>query len=132
MRIHWLYSFAVFWIFSAAQAPAQNPDYTDLNLSPQQQQAMANLDRDWHVQHRALHFNLSDEQDKLLRLIANRNSKAEDILAGQAKVASLKNQLRVLSTTYFLRKRNMLSEDQQRRFDGIVRERLATRKDVQM
>lgn len=68
-----------------------------------------------------------EDQRRLTRLLSDPKSDPLEIMALQQAIARKKEQLRSVATANYLRKRQVLNEDQQRSLEDMIRQVLATR-----
>lgn len=104
-----------------------NIDWQRLQLSSQQNQQIQMLEGQWNQAYLDIQPAIVEDQRRLTRLLSDPKSDALEIMTLQQGIARRKEQLRSVATANYLRKRQVLNDDQQRSLEDMIRQVLATR-----
>jgi Spy/CpxP family protein refolding chaperone len=102
-------------------------DWNRLNLTGQQSEQIEALKQDWTLKYNHLQPQIVEQQQKLVKLLADPKADPLDIMATQQSIARMKEQLRNEATTNYLRKRAVLSEIQRRQLEANMQQLVAER-----
>ncbi len=98
-----------------------------LNLNQQQTQQIQTLESQWNHDYMQIQPAIVDEQHKLARLLSDPRSDPLEIIALQQSIARKKELLRATATTNYLRKRQLLNEEQQHNLEDMIHQVVAER-----
>lgn len=99
-------------------------DWSKLNLSPQQTQQVQQLETQWQQDYSQIKPAIADEQRKLQRLLESHNADPVELMAVQQSLTRKKEQLNQAATANYLRKRQVLNENQQHQLEQMIRQRI--------
>ncbi len=102
-------------------------DWTKLNLTPAQQQQIQVLEADWNKQYTETRPVIIEEQRRLSKLLGNPGADPVDIMSVQQTIARKKESLNQLATANYLKKRQLLNENQQYSLEIMVKNAVAMR-----
>ena len=100
-------------------------DWSKLNLSAQQSQQIQQLQQDWERQYNEIKPGISDDQRKLTRLLADHTSDPVEIMALQQSIARKKEALNAAATANYLKKRQLLNDNQQHSLELMIKQVVA-------
>ena len=116
--------YALFMCISLPKVLAQNEhaviDWSKLNLSAQQSKQIGDLDRQWHQNYNQLQPSIADDQKTMVKLLGTCGSDPVEIMALEATIAHKRDQLSALATVNFLKKRQLLTENQQHGLETLM------------
>lgn len=98
-----------------------------LNLTPQQSQQIQVLEQQWSHDYMEIQPSIVEDQHKLTRLLSDPKSDPLEIMALQQAIARKREQLRAAATTSYLRKRQLLNENQQHGLEDMIHQAVAER-----
>ncbi len=98
-----------------------------LNLTPQQSQQIQVLEQQWNHDYMEIQPSIVEEQRKLTRLLSDPKSDPLEIMSLQQSIARKREQLRAAATTNYLRKRQLLNEDQQHGLECMIHQAVVER-----
>lgn len=96
----------------------------ELSLSKQQENAYRDLRNEHREGSRRLRESIREAKDSLFDMLGQTNIPEEVILQQSNKAASLSAKLDTLTFHHFQKVRAMCTPDQQKRFDGVIRDAL--------
>ncbi|HNB22689.1 MAG TPA: hypothetical protein PKZ32_09735 [Candidatus Melainabacteria bacterium] len=99
-------------------------DWNKLNLSAQQNQQVQQLEAQWQQDYSQIKPAIADEQRKLQRLLESHNADPVELMAVQQSLTRKKEQLNQAATANYLRKRQVLNENQQHQLEQMIRQRI--------
>jgi Spy/CpxP family protein refolding chaperone len=102
-------------------------DWQRLNLSPEQGQQIQQLQRDWRSKYSAVMPQIHNQQKHLQDLFRNPQADPLEIVATQQSVIHLQEQLRNEATQNYLRKRALLTAQQQKMLEVQMQEMVVAR-----
>jgi Spy/CpxP family protein refolding chaperone len=102
-------------------------DYSKLNLSLEQDKQIQQLDKDWQHNLNELKPPLVEDQKRLAKLLATYDSDSVEIMALQQGIAQKREKLVALATTNYLKKRQLLTENQQHELSAMIRQAVSER-----
>lgn len=102
-------------------------DWTKLNLNPQQNQHIQQLEGQWSKDYNTIKPAIVEDQRKLTKMLEVHDSDPVEIMALQQSIARKKEQLNQLATTNYLQKRKVLNETQQHSLEQMIRQAVAER-----
>lgn len=102
-------------------------DWNKLNLTPTQSQQIHGLEAQWNQSYSEIKPSILEDQAKLQRLLADHTSDPVEIMALQQTIARKKEQLNALATANYLKKRQLLNDNQQEHLEFMVRQVVASR-----
>ena len=106
-------------------------DWSKLNLSAQQNQQVQQLEAQWQQDYSQIKPAIAEEQRKLQRLLESHNADPVELMAVQQSLQRKKDQLNQAATANYLRKRQVLNENQQHQLEQMIRQRIAEKqKDI--
>ncbi|MCC6978345.1 MAG: hypothetical protein IT343_08490 [Candidatus Melainabacteria bacterium] len=100
-------------------------DWSKLNLSAQQNQQVQQLEAQWQQDYSQIKPAIAEEQRKLQRLLESHNADPVELMAVQQSLQRKKDQLNQAATANYLRKRQVLNENQQHQLEQMIRQRIA-------
>lgn len=100
-------------------------DWSKLNLSPQQNQQVQQLESQWQQDYSQIKPSIAEEQRKLQRLLESHNADPVELMAVQQSLTRKKDQLNQAATANYLRKRQVLNENQQHQLEQMIRQRIS-------
>lgn len=100
-------------------------DWSKLNLSAQQNQQVQQLESQWQQDYGQIKPAIAEEQRKLQRLLESHNADPVELMAVQQSLQRKKDQLNQAATANYLRKRQVLNENQQHQLEQMIRQRIA-------
>lgn len=103
-------------------------DWTKLNLNPDQQAQIRNLESQWNKDYMQLQPIIVDEQRKLQQELSESRPDPVEVMALQQSIARKQEQLRAQACANYLRKRQVLNDGQQRQLENMIHQVLAERK----
>jgi Spy/CpxP family protein refolding chaperone len=106
-------------------------DWNKLNLTSGQSQQIDQLNCEWTKDYNELKPVIVDDQQKLQKLLADHNSDPVEVMAMQQQIARKREQLNGLATANYLRKRQVLNENQQFNLEQMIKE-LVRKRQAQM
>jgi Spy/CpxP family protein refolding chaperone len=102
-------------------------DWNKLNLTQTQSQQIDQLNGQWSKDYNEIKPVISDDQQKLQKLLADHNSDPVEVMALQQQIARKREQLNGLATANYLRKRQVLNENQQFNLEQMIKAMVAKR-----
>ncbi len=102
-------------------------DWSKLNLSAQQNQQIQQLESQWQQDYNQIKPSIQDEQHKLQRLLETHNADPVELMAVQQSITRKKDQLNAAATANYLRKRQVLNENQQHQLNQMIQARIAAK-----
>jgi Spy/CpxP family protein refolding chaperone len=102
-------------------------DWDHLNLTPEQSQQIHELDNQWNKDYIELKPSIVDDQHRLTRLLSDHNSDPVEIMALQQSIARKKENLNGIATANYLKKRQLLNENQQCALEAMIRQAIVAR-----
>lgn len=97
-------------------------DWSQFHLSQQQQQQLAVLDGQWDRSYNQIKPEMVADQQRLSDLLADTKSDPLEVVSLQQSIARKKEQLRSLATSIYLRKRQILNQEQQLQLEESMRQ----------
>ena len=97
---------------------------SELSLSKQQQEAYRDLRNEHREGSRQLQDSIRHAKDELFDLLKQNNLQEEAIMQQSNKAASLGAKLDTLTFHHFQKLRALCNPDQQKKFDGVIRDAL--------
>lgn len=97
-------------------------DWNKLNLSPAQSAQIQTLEAEWTKNYNDIRPEIVDDQQKLTKMLADHNSDPVEVMALQQTIARKKSQLNGLATANYLKKRSVLTENQQYSLEQQIKE----------
>ncbi len=97
-------------------------DWSQFHLSQQQQQQLAVLDGQWDRSYNQIKPEMVADQNRLSDLLADTKSDPLEVVSLQQSIARKKEQLRSLATSIYLRKRQILNQEQQLQLEECMRQ----------
>ena len=88
-------------------------DWARLNLTSSQNTQVQQLEDEWARQYNEIRPVIIEDQQKLTKLLANHNSDPVEVMALQQAIARKKEQLNGYATINYLKKRQVLTDNQQ-------------------
>jgi Spy/CpxP family protein refolding chaperone len=102
-------------------------DWRKLNLSSEQESRIKDLDREWQSNWSEVKPTLVDEQKRLAKLLTTYDSDSVEIMALQQSIAQKREKLIACATTNYLKKRQLLTENQQHELSAMMNQSIAAR-----
>lgn len=102
-------------------------DWSKLKLSLDQDRQIQQLDKDWQNSLNELKPPLVDDQKRLAKLLATYDSDSVEIMALQQAIAQKREKLIAMATTNYLKKRQLLTENQQHDLSAMIRQAISDR-----
>jgi Spy/CpxP family protein refolding chaperone len=102
-------------------------DWKKLQLSQQQQQQIELLDGQWNQTYLSIQPSLVDDQHKLQRMLTDPKSDSMTIMMLQQSIDQKKNNLKASATSIYLKKRQLLNQQQQRKLEEMIKEMMDQR-----
>ncbi len=99
-------------------------DWSKLNLSAQQNQQIQTLESQWQQDYNQIKPSIQDEQRRLQRLLETHNADPVELMAVQQSITRKKEQLNAAATANYLRKRQVLNENQQHQLGVMIQARI--------
>lgn len=115
---------------AAADEPNCSINWTKLNLSPQQSERIQSLDNKWNEFYVNLQSSIVNDQRKLTQLLSDPKSDPVEIMALQQSITRKREQLRSKATATYLRKRQLLNDQQQVELQNMVKRAIAERRRI--
>lgn len=113
-------------LLAAAGPCSANPhcpiDWSQFHLNQQQQQQLAVLDGQWDRSYSQVKPEIVTDQARLSDLLADTKSDPLEVVSLQQSIARKKEQLRSLATSIYLRKRQILNQEQQLQLEECMRQ----------
>ncbi|PWT94881.1 MAG: hypothetical protein C5B53_12215 [Candidatus Melainabacteria bacterium] len=100
-------------------------DWSKLNLTAQQSKKIEELEQQWRHDYAQLKPAISEDQAKIGKLLGEHDSDPVEIMSVQASLARKREQLSALAMSNYLKKREILSENQQRTLEIMMRQAIA-------
>jgi len=133
-RFSLVFSLLVFVMMSAAQTlPSSAEDehsainWSKLKLSLEQDRQIQQLDKDWQSNLSELKPPMMEDQKRLAKLLTTYDSDSVEIMALQQAIAQKREKLIALATTNFLKKRQLLTENQQHELSSMIQQSISER-----
>lgn len=104
-----------------------NIDWGRLDLTSSQNQQIQQLETEWNREFGQMRPAIVDDQRKLWKLLQDHNSDPVEIMSLQQSIARRKEQLHALATANYLKKRQLLNENQQHNLEQMMRQMLNAR-----
>jgi hypothetical protein len=102
-------------------------DWSKLNLNQTQSTQIQSLEDEWAHQYSEIRPVIVEDQQKLTKLLADHNSDPVEVMALQQSIARKREQLNGLATANYLKKRQILSENQQFSLEQMIKEAVRRR-----
>jgi len=102
-------------------------DWTKLNLSEKQSSQIQQLEDEWAHQYSENRPVIVEEQQKLTKMLADHNSDPVEVMALQQSIARKREQLNGMATANYLKKRQVLSENQQYNLEQMIKDAVRRR-----
>lgn len=109
------------------QAERPTVDWSKVNLNAQQSKQIQELEKQWRHDYTQVQPALAEEQKKLARLLGEHDSEPVEIMALQTSIARKREQLSALAMANYLKKRQVLTETQQRTLEIMMRQAITER-----
>ncbi len=100
-------------------------NWSKFNLSLSQAKQISELEQKWHDQYAQLKPPLLEEQNKIANLLGTHGSNPVEIMTLQLSIARKREQLSTLAMESYLKKRDVLNDEQQRALAIAVRQSIA-------
>lgn len=107
-------------------------DWKRLNLNNQQSQQIDHLQEEWNAKYQRLQPQILTLQTRLRTKFADPSADPLEIMATQQTLARLQEELRNEAMANYLRKRAILSMQQQRQLEGMVHQMVVERQQRMM
>ena len=128
----WLWSISVIVVlvcFNANAGLCQDEhlavDWSKLNLNNQQTKRIQELEEQWRRDYGQLKPAIYEDQRKIGRLLGEHDSDPVEIMSLQASLDRKKGQLSALALSNYLKKREVLTDNQQRTLEIMMRQAIA-------
>lgn len=102
-------------------------DWNKLGLSSQQSQQVQVLEKQWNSKYAHIQPQIVAEQKELVALLGDPKSDPLEIMETQQSITRLREQLRNEATSNYLRKRAILTANQQHQLEGMLQQMVAER-----
>jgi Spy/CpxP family protein refolding chaperone len=102
-------------------------NWTKLKLSLEQDKQIQQLDKDWQNNVNELKPPMVEDQKRLAKLLTTYDSDSVEIMALQQAIAQKREKLIALATTNFLKKRQLLTENQQHELSAMIQQSISER-----
>jgi len=102
-------------------------DWNKLGLSDSQLKQVQQVETNWEEKYAELMPALVDDQKHLSKLLAERDSDPIELMAVQASVARRREQLNALALAAYLKKREVLDENQKHALELMMKRAIAER-----
>ncbi len=99
-------------------------DWNKLNLTQQQNQQIQQLESQWQQDYQQIRPALQDDQVRLKRLLETHNADPVELMAVQQSINRKREQLNAAATANYLRKRQVLNENQQHQLGQMIQHRI--------
>lgn len=100
-------------------------DWQQLGLTVEQTQQIQVLESDWNSKYTKIQPQILENQKRLARLLPDAKSDPIEILSTQQNITRLREQLRNEATANYLRKRAILTDNQQHQLEGQIQRLVA-------
>jgi Spy/CpxP family protein refolding chaperone len=111
----------------ADEAKTSFINWSQLNLSPEQNNTIQSLNTEWNHQYMELKPSIDEEQKKLARMLADPNSDPLEVVSLQASIERKRGQLKTAAINNYLHKRQVLNSQQQQQLQDMVRNAIVER-----
>jgi hypothetical protein len=105
-------------------------DWSRLNLNPDQNTKIQQLEDEWAHQYNDLRPVIVDDQQKLTKLLADHNSDPVEVMSLQQQIARKREHLNGLATANYLKKRQVLTENQQVNLEQMIGDMVRKRRNA--
>lgn len=112
-------------VIPALADPACCVDWSKLNLTPQQNQQVQELETQWLTEYNQIKPAIAEDQRKLQRLLESHNADPVELMAVQSSLNRKKEQLAQAAAANYSRKRRVLNENQQHQLQQMISQRIA-------
>lgn len=100
-------------------------NWSRLNLNADQSKKIEELEQQWRRDYTQLKPAIAEDQAKISKLLGEHDSDPVEIMSVQASLARKREQLSALAMSNYLKKREVLSENQQRTVELMIRQAIA-------
>lgn len=100
-------------------------NWSKLNLNAEQAKKIGDLEQEWRRDYAQLKQSIAEDQTKISKLLGEHDSDPVEIMSVQASLARKREQLSALAMSNYLKKREVLSENQQRTVELMMRQAIA-------
>lgn len=97
-------------------------DWSKLDLNPQQSKQIQELDGEWQHEYEQIKPSLIEDQKQLARLLTTHHSDGVEIMTVQSSVSQKQDKLAALAIASYLKKRQVLNENQQHTVETMMRQ----------
>jgi hypothetical protein len=105
-------------------------DWSRLNLNPEQNSKIQSLEDEWAHQFNDIRPGIVDDQQRLTKMLSDRNSDPVEVMALQQSIARKKEHLNGLATANYLKKRQVLTDTQQFNLEQMIRDAVRKRQNA--
>jgi Spy/CpxP family protein refolding chaperone len=102
-------------------------DWARLNLTPSQNTQIQQLNTEWTGQYSQIKPVIDEDKVKLTRLLADHESDPVEVMSLQQSIARKKEQLNGYATANYLKKRQILTSDQQYNLEQMIKDAVRRR-----
>jgi Spy/CpxP family protein refolding chaperone len=129
----WLLSISLLVILRCFDLPALCQDehvavgWSKLNLNSQQSKRIQELEEQWRRDYGELKPAIAEDQRRIGKLLGDHNLDPVEIMALQSSLSRKKEQLSALALSNYLKKREVLTDNQRRTLEIMMRQAIAER-----
>lgn len=102
-------------------------DYTRLDLTPDQSNKIQGLDKEFQDKYQQIKPAITENQQKVKKLMASSSSDATEIMMVQQKIDDLQGELRRFAAQILIKKKDCLNPTQRERLEQMIKEELIKR-----
>jgi hypothetical protein len=102
-------------------------NWSRLQLNPQQAQHIQSMESKWNRNYMDVQPTIVEDQRKMTRLLGDPKADPVEIMALQQSIARKREQLRSEATANYLRKRQVLNQNQQHQLENMLRQQMDMR-----
>jgi Spy/CpxP family protein refolding chaperone len=100
-------------------------NWSKLNLTDQQSKKIEELEQQWRHDYAQLKPAIAEDQTRIAKLLGEHDSDPVEIMSVQASLARKREQLSALAMSNYLKKREVLSENQRRTLEIMMRQAIS-------
>jgi hypothetical protein len=106
-------------------------DWARLNLTPAQNNQIEQLNAEWNKDYNEIKPVIVENKQKLQKMLSDHNSDPVEVMALQQQITHKREQLTGLATANYLKKRQILNENQQFNLEQMIKDMVRKRQAAQ-
>jgi hypothetical protein len=106
-------------------------DWNRLNLTPTQNNQIEQLNAEWTKDYNEIKPVIVEDKQKLQKMLSDHNSDPVEVMALQQQITHKREQLTGLATANYLKKRQVLNENQQFNLEQMIKDMVRRKQSAQ-